>query len=413
MPCATCSNTNSSQCTSCIAGYTYNSLTSTCGPQLNCNGACSVCPIGYILQNGLCTICNSTNCQICSNSNSSICLTCTFGYYLNNNTNQCNACLTSCATCLRPDGCSTCATGYTFNTLYFHQSNSYQCFPCVSPCATCVSVVNYCSSCISGYSLIGWKCVQNFNFAFNLILQTNSTTFNQNYNNFIQALASSIGSSNGNIVSISYISSESSVILLVQGSVAPTGISGSPQASSQFNSLSSALSINNTIVGLQILNSSISVTGGSINIQCNITNCLICQTVSSCSQCNGTNLFPNVIGDRCVLCNVTNCVTCSNNNVCGICANNYLPYQGLCFLCNITGCQQCQVNNICSLCNSGLQLNTQGLCVICNITNCINCISNNLCTTCVSGLSPNPSGNQCLLCNINNCISCISNNTCI
>lgn len=173
-PCATCSSTNSSKCTSCIAGYTFNSLSFSCIPQINCNGACSYCPMNYILFYGQCIQCNSTNCQICSNTNLTQCLSCIPGYYLNSNTTQCNVCMSSCATCLTGNRCLICASGYTTtvgnNNL---QSYGYQCLQCSYPCQTCQGQINYCTSCISGYSMIGWKCVQNFNFAFNLQLSTN------------------------------------------------------------------------------------------------------------------------------------------------------------------------------------------------------------------------------------------------
>jgi hypothetical protein len=52
-PCATCSANIPTKCSSCIAGYTYSSITNTCTPQLTCAGACTVCPIGYILTLGI------------------------------------------------------------------------------------------------------------------------------------------------------------------------------------------------------------------------------------------------------------------------------------------------------------------------------------------------------------------------
>jgi hypothetical protein len=49
LPCATCSSNNPTKCSSCIAGYNYVSTSFSCQAQTTCAGACSVCPIGYIL----------------------------------------------------------------------------------------------------------------------------------------------------------------------------------------------------------------------------------------------------------------------------------------------------------------------------------------------------------------------------
>jgi proprotein convertase subtilisin/kexin type 5 len=115
LPCSTCSANFPTKCTSCIAGYSYSSINNQCIQQLTCNGACSVCPIGYILQLGQCIQCNVTNCQQCNTNNLQQCLSCAPGYYLNSN--GCQPCQSSCATCLRGSGCTSCASGYAYNSL--------------------------------------------------------------------------------------------------------------------------------------------------------------------------------------------------------------------------------------------------------------------------------------------------------
>jgi hypothetical protein len=196
IPCATCSASNPTKCSSCIAGYTYNSFSFSCTPQTSCNGACSVCPIGYLLQTGQCTQCTASNCQLCSNSSLSTCLSCAPGFYLNPASGQCRTCLPQCATCLRGDGCLTCNAGYTSLSNVNIAGSGYQCIACNFPCATCLNDPDYCTSCVAGYQFMGWKCSQSFYFQFTVTLLTNATVFNPNYYNFLLTLATSIGSTN-------------------------------------------------------------------------------------------------------------------------------------------------------------------------------------------------------------------------
>jgi hypothetical protein len=188
LPCSTCSTSDTSSCRSCIAGYSYSNTSFTCNPITSCNGSCSVCPLGYSLQEGSCFKC-STNCGSCFASSPEQCTGCLQGYYLSSNS-QCVKCPSSCATCAFSTGCITCALGYTFlaNT---PQTNNIQCLACTSPCATCQYNTNQCITCINGFALQGWKCTKTFYFYFNMTLNTNMETFNQNYLSFLQALANS------------------------------------------------------------------------------------------------------------------------------------------------------------------------------------------------------------------------------
>ena len=52
--CGTCLTTNHTSCKSCIAGYTYDSTTFSCIPITECDGPCTVCPLGYSLLEGEC-----------------------------------------------------------------------------------------------------------------------------------------------------------------------------------------------------------------------------------------------------------------------------------------------------------------------------------------------------------------------
>lgn len=229
VPCATCSNVNPTKCLSCIAGYSLNSLSNSCNQILSCAGACSVCPFGYTLNLGRCLQCTGNQCQSCSFNNLGVCTSCVPGFFLNPSNSQCQACSSSCATCLSASGCLTCATGYTRILLMPITLSGYQCVACNSPCATCINNPNQCTSCISGYQFSGWKCTQSFHFFFTITLLTTLPTFNQNYLNFITALTSAINGPTSNIITISTITTGS---VVVTGQAAPDGDSGTKQVNS-------------------------------------------------------------------------------------------------------------------------------------------------------------------------------------
>lgn len=186
-----------------------------------------MCPLGYSLNLGNCVACTSSQCQTCNPNSPSQCYSCLPGYFLNPSNNQCQACSSSCSTCLTSSGCTTCATGFTKMKGVAISASGYQCVACNSPCATCINTPDYCTSCVSGYQFFGWKCAQSFYFGFSVTLLTNLTTFNQNYYSFLLALTSSIGGSNPNAITILSISSGS---VIVQGGAGPSGGSGSKQA---------------------------------------------------------------------------------------------------------------------------------------------------------------------------------------
>lgn len=262
MPCATCSASNPSKCLSCIAGYSYSSTSNTCNKILSCNGACSVCPLGYVLNQGTCIECTGNNCQSCSSGTLNQCDSCMNGYYLNSTNNQCVSCSSSCATCQSADGCTTCASGLTATEASLVGSTGIICTACSSPCATCVNSPTTCTTCMSGFTFNGWKCVKTFHFAFSLTLQTTQTTFNTNYFSFLLALAQALGSTETNIVTIFSISFGS---VVVQGAVNPSAGSATKSANNQYSSLYATVAKNNNIAGMAIVDSSVTVNGGSID----------------------------------------------------------------------------------------------------------------------------------------------------
>lgn len=177
-PCATCSSTSNTVCTSCLAGYLYDQTTNQCNPVTTCTGPCNVCPYAYVLTaSQTCSQCTNANCSRCSLTNLNTCTSCYEGSYLNNG--NCSPCPTGCSTCSNPSNCLSCSSGYTTQVQAI--STSVNCVQCQSPCAQCIGNAQTCTKCATGYSLNGWKCVSNFNLGFSIVLGTTLQTFYANY----------------------------------------------------------------------------------------------------------------------------------------------------------------------------------------------------------------------------------------
>ena len=126
------------------------------------------------------------------------------GYYLNTANNTCASCPVGCATCSSGSSCQTCISTYTIsqNTV---SGTPNICTKCEYPCFTCSGNAQTCTSCVSKYTLDGWQCVTTFNFAFFISLNTDLTTFYNNYYKFLLALVNPLSSTNIQPVSISSI----------------------------------------------------------------------------------------------------------------------------------------------------------------------------------------------------------------
>ena len=209
--CATCTGAASTDCTSCITGYYYET---TCKP---CHAACSACfdyssvhctacKPGYFLHpasticadycpdrhwkdttNNTCVPCDIA-CSACLGSSNSECSACNSGYFLqpspesttclnscpsgywkditNHICDPCNAACSACTGSLNSQ-CSTCNTNYylqpppagttcdsTCPNGYWRDDASKKCQSCHHTCSICTGTGNYrCSACNLGYFL--------------------------------------------------------------------------------------------------------------------------------------------------------------------------------------------------------------------------------------------------------------------
>lgn len=108
---------------------------------------------------------------------------------------------------------------------------------------------------------MGWKCVTNFNFGLSIVLGVNLTTFYANYANFLTSLSSAVGSTNFNTVTMVTLAVGS---VVVNGNLNTNAPSNSNQASTQYDSLTSMLASGNSIAGMPVQSSTVSVNGGTI-----------------------------------------------------------------------------------------------------------------------------------------------------
>ena len=176
--CKTCPNNVCSECLS-----EFNIIKS------NENVICSEsCPSGYYGNEGICKKCgdlclrclNENTCTQCIGENLLLngkCVSsCPDGYFLNNNSNTCEKCLSECSTCIsnKPNSCIRCAdnnvklqSGECLNSkecpkYYYLNIEDYTCYPCnVERCATCTNE-NICTICDEGYkpNNTGNKCIE-------------------------------------------------------------------------------------------------------------------------------------------------------------------------------------------------------------------------------------------------------------
>ena len=134
------------------------------------------------------------------------------------------------------------------------------CVKCTEPCATCYGNAATCTSCISKYTLVGWKCVSTFNYGFKTTLNTTLSDFYTKYYNFLEAIAGSQQTNQINITTLLNIT-EGSVV--VKGNITTSTTSDSNEASVQFENLTSVLSAG-SIAGMDIIRSDISPNGGTV-----------------------------------------------------------------------------------------------------------------------------------------------------
>lgn len=234
---------------------------------LGCNneGSCTICPYGYILvqinsTNTSCSPCPANlNCARCAPPNFS-CTSCMYGMYLDGS--SCSVCPSQCASCISGSLCTSCAEGYIPVQSGSLEGNSasglLNCTACTSPCQTCRGSAQSCTSCKSGYYLVGDVCLSNFNYAVSVTFNVNLTDFSSNYLQFLKAIAQASSVQLDNIV-VDGISSGSVIVDLSVTSFTAAGTNASIQSENNIAQLFS----NQNLANMPVTSSSVTTRGGS------------------------------------------------------------------------------------------------------------------------------------------------------
>lgn len=418
--CAFCGPSDNKTCAYCSESY-YLASSGLClqsGVE-NCmipwgQASCLSCLDGYALSNNIsCFECGVRNCQTCSSNN--ICFSCNKKYFLQNN--YCAKCTSNCDICSDANTCTTCAQSYYLDA-------NKKCSPCaISNCLSCATDPASCDQCNSGYILSANKKSCSLCTTLNCSQCSNTATCTACQTGF-------------------YLSSDKSCVKCAQEHCSACSSAASCDKCSDGYSLSS-----NSTVCLHCpfetcaqclyedLQCSIckpqfyfnNVSNSCISCQ---SNCLNCESDSSCSKCS---LGYYLKDKACWTCN-EHCANC-NESTCIECFPGYkLNSNNQCILCNTANCQKCSANNKCSLCNSGFTLNTTSqtcgcsesqilntalqACVNCDqlYSNCYSCNSTK-CLTCNPGFYQSSVNGQCVacnqdpkcgVCNTTSCVSCVS-----
>ena len=424
-PCASCTEGKPSTCTSCFYGWTYSSGSNSCSSDLSCNSddGCSYCPTGYVrtntdmtTANASCSTCSaSANCQRCSPTNVSECTSCYSGAYLNPN-GQCVSCPTGCESCVSLALCFSCMSGYVSmeaprvinnENPHVHGMVPVTCMACESPCSTCYGDARTCSSCVSGYSYVRGKCISEFSFIVDLVLNTSALNLRNNYFAFLTEIAT-MAETDLNALAIFQIGREPNIQVVMM--ISTIYLSGSEQATAQQMNLN-ALFESGTIANVSV--TSFILQTSSLNTTCSLNYCTKCKTLTECETCSSGY---NLINGSCIYsCPIENCNFCNPDRTCGSCANDTVPsLQGTsCIACSVDGCSKCLSSNACSLCNDGLILSGNGsaaVCITCQIENCVQCSANNTCAMCAGSFKLQ--NNTCSLC-APPCMTCNVDGSCL
>lgn len=138
--CATC--TSSTVCQSCISsGFWLNSGTNKCIP---CSYGCNTCTF------------SAANVESCSS--------CIAGFGFQSTQTSCQACPEYCSDCTDPSTCTSCEISSIYDFILVDDVGRTFCYPCPANCDTCVDDGNgwtECSTCVAGYvagtDMDGWS----------------------------------------------------------------------------------------------------------------------------------------------------------------------------------------------------------------------------------------------------------------
>ena len=99
----------------------------------------------------------------------------------------------------------------------------------VSPCATCKGKPNYCTSCVAGFTRMGWKCRNNTGTQFRLVFSALPSTILADIDNIACGIIAALNAYN--VTNASCDQSQVTFTDIVAGSTAVSGTSSSGSSS--------------------------------------------------------------------------------------------------------------------------------------------------------------------------------------
>jgi hypothetical protein len=168
-------------------------------------------------------------------------------------------CPIGCSLCADQDVCFSCSEGYFSRSaaLFASSPRPSQCIKCKSPCYACTDSEITCISCVTPFKLQGTQCVSKFNFQVKCTLNVDFITFNQNYYDFINAVAKAAKIALNTLTMLSVKSGSVIAVFLVNSQYTPA----SNEAVSQQDAIQKSLS--GKVAGMQVSSTSVTTNGGS------------------------------------------------------------------------------------------------------------------------------------------------------
>lgn len=134
----------------------------------------------------------------------------------------------------------------------------FNCSKCSSECSACLGNINTCISCNTGFSLMGYVCLSNFNYRVSVVLDATLAQFQNNYLKFINQIAQAANVAVNQIVILSITQGSINVNMAVTSLDAP----GSNAAVNNQNSLQNLVN-SGSIGNMTVTSSTLTTAGGS------------------------------------------------------------------------------------------------------------------------------------------------------
>lgn len=114
---------------------------------------------------------------------------------------------------------------------------------------------------MTGYTMVGWKCVTSFNFQVSITFLSNPDVFYTKYQSFIEKITSLVGNANPNQAAVNKIQQGSTEVVVQVNTQAPPN---SNEASTQLKDLQDSFKQDSKFEGMKVVSSDVESIGGSV-----------------------------------------------------------------------------------------------------------------------------------------------------